>query len=83
MLVNAGFGSLLQYKDDGSRIEWTNDDGTAREEAYKEAVESFSSHMDAQSEELQSLYDDYMSEMEAILDAQTKQNEILKEIREN
>ncbi len=83
MLQGYGFGELMQYKDDGSRIEWTDDEGKPREEAYKEAVEAFSSHMDAYSDELQSLREEYASEMEAILDTQIKQNEILQEIRDN
>jgi hypothetical protein len=47
MLQQAGFGSLLQYKEDGSVIEWTDDEGKPREEAYKEAVEAFSAKLDA------------------------------------
>ena len=83
MLVDAGYGSLLQYKDDGSKVEWTDSEGNPREEAYKEAVEAFSAKMDSQKEELEGLREDYMNEMESILDVQIKQNEILTAIREN
>ena len=83
MLQQAGFGSLLQYKEDGSVIEWTDDEGKPREEAYKEAVEAFSAKLDAQTEEVNSLREDYIEEMGNILDLQTKQNEILTQIREN
>lgn len=83
MLQQAGFGSLLQYKEDGSVIEWTDDEGKPREEAYKEAVEAFSAKLDAQTEEVNSLREDYIEEMGNILDLQTQQNEILTQIREN
>lgn len=83
MLQQAGFGQLLQYKEDGSIIEWTDDEGKPREEAYKEAVEAFSAKLDAQTEEVNSLREDYIEEMGTILELQTQQNEILKEIREN
>ena len=83
MLQQVGFGSLLQYKEDGSVIEWTDDEGKPREEAYKEAVEAFSAKLDAQTEEVNSLREDYIEEMGNILDLQTKQNEILTQIREN
>ena len=83
MLQQAGFGSLLQYKEDGSIIEWTDDEGKPREDAYKEAVEAFSAKLDAQTEEVNSLREDYIEEMGNILDLQTQQNEILAQIREN
>lgn len=83
MLQEAGFGGLLQFKEDGSRIEWYDEEGKAREEAYKEAVEAFSAKLDAQTDEINGLREDYIEEMGTILELQTKQNEILTQIREN
>lgn len=83
LLQQAGFGDLMQFKEDGSRVEWYDEEGKEREEAYKEAVEAFSAKLDAQTDEVNTLREDYIEEMGNILELQTKQNEILTQIREN
>ena len=84
-LVKHGYYKQNQkiYDTSGKLIEWNDDEGKPREEAYSEAVQAFWDAVDAQKEELDSLYDSLNDTLNDVLAQEQARNEILKEMQEN
>ena len=84
LLKSWGFSDEeLKYDASGNLIQWKDDDGKLRQEAYTESVEAFWDKIDAWKDELDSLYDSYNDTLNDVLDEEVARNEILKEIQEN
>ena len=76
-LVKAGYGKYMQYDSEGNKID------TSTEEGMKVAVQAFWDKMEADKKEMQDLHDSVEEHKKAVLEAQAKQSEILKEIQDN
>jgi len=76
-LVKAGYGKYMQYDSEGNRID------TSTPEGMKAAVQAFWDKMEADRKEMQELHDSVEEHKQAVLEAEDKQNEILKAIQDN
>lgn len=76
-LVAAGFGFAMKYDSSGNEIKQEGDDW------YSTAVQAFWDKIDADKEEMQSLYDAVQEGYVTLEDLQQQQNEILREMRDN
>ena len=77
MLVAAGYADVMKYDASGNEIKQEGEDW------YATAVQAFSDKMDADNQGMQSIYDSIQEHKVAVLDAQTKINEIVKSIEDN
>ena len=76
-LISQGYGYAMQYDDEGNEIDTSDDEGKQK------AIQAFWDKIEADKEEMQDLHDSIEEHREAMLEAQQKQNEIMKAIEDN
>ena len=82
ILQAAGFGDYMKYDSSGTEIT-QDEDSDDQSSFYSNSVQAFWDVVDGQKEEMQSLHDSINDYEEAVIEAQTEANEILKEIEDN